>query len=338
MMEEAMSNSTILGKVLIYGDLHLLSKNYGSHKDYPAETLDIIDRLGKLAEQESVTHAICLGDFTHGRISSLEYRLKMEDWLSRMNRITGNNHYCLKGNHDVAGYGLTEFEYYVSKGILKPSCNMTIGNAYFTMADYGKLKEVEINKHDPSRPGYNILLSHDYLSFKDARLPNFGKATLIDNMSKLYPVNFILCGHIHKHMILNGKVESDIQLDGNTYSNDVNIVYTGCLTRPSYTPGATDTIGHVVILTIYADGNMEYDLRDFELKPLEESFILSKEDVESDNNASVQQKSVDISDIVYKLDNEDRIVGNPEDIVMAMENEPLQYRNKAIEYLKNAVK
>ena len=55
---------------------------------------------------------------------SLDLPLSLHDEY----RITKGNHFEIKGNHDSAGYGLTEREFYIEKGLLKEPINMTIGN------------------------------------------------------------------------------------------------------------------------------------------------------------------------------------------------------------------
>ena len=48
-----------------------------------------------------------------------------------------------------------------------------------------------------------------------------------------------------------------------------------------------------------------------------------------------KERSVDISDIVQRLDMHERNVGNPEDIIRNMEGIDEKYKDKAIELLKD---
>lgn len=117
-----------LATILIYGDIHLNSKNYGGHKDYANESLGYFQKITETAQEIGATHIIGLGDFTFSRFHTLEYRSKVEDELEKQYKLTNGNRFELKGNHDVAGYGMTEYEYYVEKGLLRPSTNLQIGN------------------------------------------------------------------------------------------------------------------------------------------------------------------------------------------------------------------
>ena len=88
-----MSNKNIIANVMAYGDIHLWSKNYGAHRNYPEETLYCFEEVVKFAEEHKVTHAIHLGDFSYGRFHTLEYRLAVEDKLARLYAYTNGNSY-----------------------------------------------------------------------------------------------------------------------------------------------------------------------------------------------------------------------------------------------------
>lgn len=67
-----------LSRILVYGDLHLSSKNYGSHNNYPKESLDILRLITDKASEIQATHIVGLGDFAFGRFHTLEYRTAVE--------------------------------------------------------------------------------------------------------------------------------------------------------------------------------------------------------------------------------------------------------------------
>ena len=110
-----------IGKILIYGDIHLSSKNYGGHRDYARESLEYFKKITEAVEKHNISCLIGTGDFTFGRFHSLEYRKAVEDELEKQFKLTNGNRYELKGNHDSATYGMTEYEYYTYKGLLKKS-------------------------------------------------------------------------------------------------------------------------------------------------------------------------------------------------------------------------
>lgn len=321
--------ANVIARIGICGDMHLSSKNYGAHRDYPSESIEYFQKITKVAEDRQLTHLIGTGDFTFGRFHSLEYRMAIENELQRQYEITGGNRYELRGNHDEAGYGLTERDYYVTKGLIKPSCNMTIGNLNITMVDYNNEENVIPNIVD-SESDINLVIAHDYFKFEDTRLPNFGKAKDLDNYTRWFGLDYLACGHIHK----------DIEFDGIMVNGDivhkVHVNYLGCMMRPSYREGMMDEKGKILILTLYDDENMDEDTEFVELWSLDKSFNLEKKQkqaVKKEEKAS----RVDISDIVKQLDTHDRNVGSPEEIINGLEGIDEKYKNRAVELLKSAL-
>ena len=192
-----------IARIVIYGDIHLSSKNYGGHKDYVKESLEYFTKITEIAEENKATHIIGLGDLTFGRFNTLEYRLEVEKLLSRQYSLTNGNRYELCGNHDIASYGKTERDFYIDKGIIKKSQNISFGNIHITMIDYGKTNETEMNIVDAD-DHVNIVLSHNYYKFSNSITPNFGTAINIDELTNWFGVDYIICGHIHKQLVLKG--------------------------------------------------------------------------------------------------------------------------------------
>lgn len=318
--------ANVLAKILIYGDIHLSSKNHGGHINYPEESLYYFKRITDYTKEHGVTHLIGTGDLTYGRFHTLEYREKVEEQLKIQYDLVNGNRYEVKGNHDSATYGMTEYEYYVNKGLLKPSTNLKIGKANISMVDSGmayKHDIIDATKEDET----NIVIAHDYFKFKDTRLPNYGKAIELDTFVDWYGVDYLICGHIHKQEIFDGLITK------NGYGHRTIVHYLGCMPRPSYREGHTDDTGYMALITITDDGNVQYDVLQEPLWSLEESFNLSKKDKENEKKAEKEHR-VDISDIVNSLDTHNRNVGNPEDIIAGLEGIDEKYKNKAIELLK----
>ena len=321
--------ANVIAKIGIIGDLHLSSKNYGAHRDYPTESLEYLHKITEKTRELQLTYLIGLGDFTFGRFHSLEYRLKVEEELQEQSSLTNGNRYELRGNHDEAGYGLTERDYYVSKGLIKPSCNMNIGNVHITMVDYGKADETVPNIVDDDS-SINIILAHDYYKFINTQLPNFGNAIDIDTYEKWFGLDYLVCGHIHK----------DMEFDGNMINGDmvhpVHVNYLGCMMRPAYREGLMDEKGKMLVITIFDDGHMDTDNEYIELWSLEDAFNLEEKQRQSLRKEEKTSR-VDISDIVRQLDTHDRNVVSPEDIIAGLQDIDEKYKNKAIDLLKSAL-
>lgn len=321
--------ANILAKIGIYGDMHLSSKNYGAHKDYPNESLEYFHDITEIVEKENITHLIGTGDFTFGRFHTNEYRLAVENELQKQFELTNGNRYELRGNHDEAGYGMTERDFYVTKGLMKPSTNLSIGNLNLTMVDYGKYNDTIPNIVDDANK-INILIAHDYFKFKNTQMPNFGKYIELDNFEKWFGLDYLVCGHIHKDMEFDGNIIK------NGMSHQVHVNYLGCMMRPAYRDGMMDEKGKMLIITLFDDGMMDIDTEYIQLWSLEDSFNLAQKE-KQEQKKEEKAARVDISDIVKQLDTHDRNVGNPEEIIQSMQGIDDKYKNKAIDLLKSAM-
>lgn len=321
--------ANVIARVGIYGDIHLHSKNYGAHKDYAKESLDYFSKITEIAEKRGLTHLIGCGDFSFGRFHSLEYRASVEKNLQRQYDITSGNRYEIFGNHDVAGYGMTERDYYIDKGLLKPSANLKIGCLNLSMIDYAKHDKTEPLIED-KQDTYNFIIAHDFFKFNKTQVANFGVAIELDNFERWYGADCIICGHVHKILDFSGYIQKD------GMAHECQVHYLGCMTRPSYREGHMDEIGQVMIITVFDDNTIDFEMEQVTLWKLEDAFNLSmKEKEKADKQA--KENRVDISDVVKQLDSHDRNVGNPEDIISAMQDIPDVYKNKAIDLLKNAL-
>lgn len=319
-----------IARILIYGDPHLNSKNYGAHRDYATESLDCYRVITQTAKDKQATHLVGLGDLTYGRFHTLEYREAVERELMDQYAIVNGNHYEIKGNHDSAGYGMTEYEYYIKKGLIKPSANMTIGNVHFTMVDSGQ-SEITNPNIGAEGESINIVLAHDFYRFSDSPLPEMGKYVELDNFTRWHGMDYLICGHIHTQYTFEGLSVKTV--DGQAYGHRVMVHYPGSLARPAYREGHVDLVGQLVLLTIRDNGEMKYDILDVELLPIEESFNLAVKEAEKEAKAE-KEKRVDLSDIIHQLDTHERNIGNPEDIIMAMKDIDDKYKSKAVELLK----
>ena len=266
-----------LARILVYGDLHLSSKNYGAHNNYPEDSLYALKLVTKYAREYNATHIIGLGDFTFGRFHTLEYRAKVEEELHAQYNLCDGKRYELKGNHDSASYGMTEYDYYILKGLIRPSVNLSIGSVNITMVDSGEYTKTVPNI-ELSEDKTNILFMHDYFKFSDTNMPDYGKAIELDNFGAWYGVDHIIAGHIHNSEFFEGLMLRTV--DGQTHGHRCTVDYLGSMSRPSYREGHTDTLGHLLVFTIYDNGEYKYDRLDIELPPLAEVFNLTVKEQE----------------------------------------------------------
>lgn len=321
-MDNNIEDKKVIARILFEGDNHLCSKHYGSHIDYPQESLHYYKKITDLAEKIGATHIIGLGDFTYGKFGTLEYRMAVENEIRRRNDITQHNYYMVKGNHDSSSTGMTEYEYYTLKGDIRPSTDLEFIGSKIFMIDYGDWENKEIDTID----GNNIIATHGYFVFNGCTMPPYGNAITLNNFERWKGVQLILCGHIHNEHIIKGVISD------NETGNNTLVHYLPCLARPSYTPGLMPEVGTVDILEIYEDGDTNFYKESVPLMPLEKSFNIQKMEYDEAHRENIH---VDVTDIVEKLNSYERGVGSPEQVIMAMENVEMKYRMKAIELLKS---
>ncbi len=313
-------------KIIIYGDIHLSSKNYGAHRYYPQESLEYFTKITEVVEREEATHLIGLGDLTYGRFNNLEYRANVEKQLEKQFTLTKGNRWELKGNHDSATYGMTEYEFYIQKGLIRKPENITINNLNLSMVNYGEHMRTGIIMPDTDK--VNIVLGHDYFKFSDTQLPNYGGAVELDYMEQWFGVDMIICGHVHNYQRFSG-----LMIKGEE-NKRVVVSYLGCMSRPSYREGLMDSHGTLGCITIFKDGTIDYNEINIDLWDMDKSFNLQQRVEQLD----IKRNKVDVSDIVRSIDSHERKVGTPEDIILSMTEVNIEYRNKAIKLLEAANK
>lgn len=318
-----------IARVLVYGDIHLSSRNYGAHVDYPSESLHYFKKITEVAEERGATHIIGTGDLTYGRFNTLEYRDAVEKELHRQNEITEGRRYEVKGNHDVSTSGMTEFEFYVGKGLLKAAEHLAIGNTNINMVNFGEHKSSKILPVEDDK--VNVVIAHDYFKFEATQLPDFGEAKVLDQFEPWYGVDHIILGHIHHKLMFGGHIMKEDK------AHEALVHYLGCMPRPSYRAGHVDETSDMVLLTIYEDDSpMKYEIIEVELWELEKSFNLNMKEKEAEQKELKSQR-LNISDIVNELNEHKRNVGNPEDIIAAIKGANPKVKEKAIQLLKDGL-
>lgn len=307
-------------RVLVYGDPHLSSKNHGSHRDYPKESLEYYTKTMDLAVDNNADIVISLGDFTFGRFGDLGYRLKVEEQLERVK----GKHYMLKGNHDVMTDGITEYEYYLSRNEFYPAQKLDVNGFKIQMFNWGD--EIKFDSDT------SIAMVHDYVRFTHTQLPMYGtKYVNLDDIEIPDSLQYILAGHIHGQHIF-GK--------GNTDARPI-VHYLGCNARPSYIHGMMPENGQVVILDFMneaygdAETKIEYNVMEILLWSLDESFNLEAI-AAKDADKLDKANRVDLTEIVEELNRHERVSGDPLVIIDSLQVDEA-YKNKAKEYLMKAL-
>lgn len=298
-------------KIAIVGDLHLCSTNYGSHKDYARESLSYLQKEVEIAEDAGVGMFIHLGDLAQSRFTTLEYRLQVEGLFDRLNKLTHNNLYSLRGNHDKATYGMTEYDYYTSKGVIKRAEHLVLDNVQISMLDYN-------NEGCPILPPkedkVNILLGHNTYSWEGKFTDLYGKLIDFGKHPEWSGLDLAILGHIHTPMYFTGDIDGE----------EVGVYYVGCPCRLSI-DHKDEEEGHIFILDTETGKVTD---RTFGLWAFEDSFVLA------DTKDLVKTPKVDVTDILTELTQHTVVGGNIEDKIQSLIVDE-RYKKKAIELLSN---
>lgn len=309
-------------RVIVFGDTHLGDKNYGKHKNYENDSYDTFSRITQVCEEEKADVIILTGDLSNSVFNKLGYRTKIEELFERMNVLTNHRIYCVKGNHDKAGYGMTEYEYYVNKGVIRPSDNITVDKLNITMIDYGKIEEAVVNK-SIENDSLEVVICHDTVAFEDTNVPPYMTYYNLSEYSKFCNTSLFLVGHIHEFSTIKGKVYDESK----STASDSMIVYVGCPTRPQLTDD-TDNTGHYVLID---SNSLEMKLGEFELLNKEDIFVM--EDKESTEIIGEEaRKKIDIGHVVKELDEYNIGCGDVNVLIESLQEDE-KYKKKAIDLL-----
>jgi len=315
--------SVLLAKYFVTGDDHYSSNNRGNHKDYSYETLYYARKKLDIAKERGITHWISTGDFTYGRFNRLEYRIEVEKILQEQRNLTNGNHYMIKGNHDISNKGMTEYEYYLDKGMFKSGTNITVGNCNINMVDHGKHETTDVIIEEGKT---NLLFTHGCFTFNTSNYFKNFNPIILDNFEKWFGIDMIISGHIHTRTIVDG-----VMYKGNR-GKKLLIDYLPCLSRPEYKNGDNEEIGYVAIVEVY-DDTVKYEVIEFPLLPLEESFALEKMKKDMEHKETIR---INMGNVVSSVNSFDRNIGNPEDIINGKMDVSKEIRDKAIELYRNA--
>ena len=260
-------------KVLIVGDLHISDRFSGRHKNYLENCFDCLDMIEKSIVDNQITHLICLGDWigiglAEKNLKERKTLLRLIQVLQKWNTMLNGNVYSLRGNHDI-GKNMTDYDFFVSIGLLKHVERLDLGSCRIHMFDYGEEnKPVEIDNDK-----YNIGCFHTNLLIEGLTTwYRGGVGVELSSLKNLEGITMAIAGHIHNPSL--NLVSTSI---GNT---GISLFYPGCPTRPRLEKNMWETC-YGVVLTI-DDTFTNLDTITYNLKPLEEVFTSLEENPSDD--------------------------------------------------------
>lgn len=260
-----------MNKILVIGDMHISDRFSGRHVNYLENCFDCLNMIEQSIKEKGITHLVCLGDWigiglAEKNLKERSSLLRLIQVLQRWNNLLNGNVYSLRGNHDI-GKNMTDYDFFVSIGLLKHVKQLDIGSCRFHMFDYGEeTRQIEVDEN-----GYNIGCFHTNLLIEGVTTwYRGGEGVELSTLTNLRGVDIAIAGHIHNPSLR--MVTTSIG------DNDINLFYPGCPTRPRFEPNMWDKTYGVIFQT--DDVTTTLDLFEYQLKPFDEVF---KDIVEEDN-------------------------------------------------------
>lgn len=278
------SSQPVKARGLVVADLHLSDKYSGRHVDYFRDCIEFLEKITETIKVYKITHLILTGDLfgrtTEKNLQSRDSLLYVMKVFQVWNQMTNGNVYSVLGNHDIS-HKLTDFQLLVSLGLLKRVPFVDVGAVRFHLIDYGDHKRaVDI---DSSK--YNVAVMHANLQIEGIttwfRGGNDGVE--LSSLDNLYGVDFVISGHIHNPSIR--LVETSIK------DKTVQLFYPGNGTRPKYERDLWDKCYGVILETTATD-DVNFKLVEYKLRPVEEVFQLTYEDVSTEEEESISDAPI----------------------------------------------
>lgn len=272
-------------KVLIIGDLHISDRYTGKHVDYFENCMYCLSMVTKSIKEEGITHLMLLGDLigiglAEKNLRTREALLEFMNVLQEWNKLTDNRVYSLRGNHDI-GSKLTDYEMFVSLGLLKQVNELDIMSAKFHFFNYGE----ETRKVSIDEDKYNIGLFHTNLLIEGLTTwYRGGVGVELSTLDNLYGLSMAVAGHIHNPSIK--MVSTSIR------DRDISLFYPGNLTRPKFDPNLWD-IAYGAIFEI-DPLNVVANTLQYKLKPINEVFVSTYDDIKEVEDDTETEPSIDL--------------------------------------------
>lgn len=317
-------------RYLVYGDIHLGTRNRAKHRSYPDEVLHYFEFITDQAEKLNVDGIIGLGDLTYGNFNNLKFREIFEELLDRQYKQTNGERYEIRGNHDITGAGYSEYDFYTQRGKLKTATQLVGESVVIDMLETGEPVKytadggVSINQDNTKK---HVVLCHDFLRFKESKITGYGDAYIIEELVGFKGADWIICGHIHDMLSDRGMVKG---------GNQCNLFYPGAMARP-VTKG--DIMEKAAILVIDTDAVEDYvSIYEVDLLPVEVSYDLQRVEKAKSDKARKQELVLatgELRDAVRTIA-PDGHRKTAYDLISDNKQVSIEVRDKALQYLQAA--
>lgn len=334
----------VYGKsVLIFGDIHFSDIFKGRHINYLKNCFNCLGKIEKQVIEEKPCAVILLGDLVgvnEGNIHNREVLNMFCKWLKRIKEVCLV--FVIRGNHDFKG-SFPEFQFLSELDLIKTSTDcegyldfygdesQESPEVRFHLVDYGT-EERELNIHT-NKEVTNIVLAHN--NFTIQGLTNWYQEHdgielgVQQNFANVY---MVISGHIHNP---SPEIISTETVSG----ENCLLFYPGCPTRPSYEKNMYKSVWSVRFAYDSATKTTNYNALEFELPPIEETFIVDDnfiEDKTEEQIAEIERTEAlkDVLDDILKCRmTSGDLVGQ----VRMIPNASEEAKNMAIDYLQVAI-
>ena len=294
--------SIIGGNILIFGDLHLSSTYEGRHKSYVSDCFYAMKHIKDLVIEQKPSMVVFLGDIVGVQERTLRDRpflVEVLMFFRELNKITNNNVYAVKGNHDIADY--SDFDSLVALGLIKnPRYVDFFGEdendleVRFHFVNYG---EEERELIIPEEGGFsNVVLCHNDIQVSGVTnwyTPTKG-AKELSTLKNWSNVDLVISGHIHHP-------SREIVFTSINNVNSIGLFYPGCPTRVANTEKYNSCYAFTFKFAGRKDGTT-YDVLTIKLKPYEESFILDDTVVNDKDEKTLEEvKEESLKNIIKEI-------------------------------------
>lgn len=291
-------STLMLNKVMVIGDTHFSDSFRGTHKDYKASSLRLMNHIIDKIKLENPTIVIFAGDFIgvkEKNIRSRAFFLEVIRFLQKVNNLTTDGVFTLLGNHDIGGYSVTDVSLLIELGLFKHCKVIDLksdsGNPIlrFHMVDYG----LENEKIDLLEGESNVVIGHNNFAFNHDSLYGGQAGIVLSNHGVWEGVDLVLSGHIHvpSHEIISGRIGDSVS----------NLFVLGSPSR------VMERIKDCWYVIFESDGSdrVNYEAKPFDLWGIDEEF-LPKEEV-SLNEKELSLRDKNLRGIIQEL-NESRLL------------------------------
>lgn len=326
---------------LIIGDLHLSDTHRGRHKNYLENCFDCLGDLVVFAEKRKPDFIILTGDLVGVREKNIRARMVLLEIckiLRRLQIITNDNLYVVRGNHDDGTN--PEFDFLHGLGFFKTSqdkqyIDITSDDGRISsrihLVDYGKEKEPINFCHDEGVS--NIVVFHNNMRVKDQTTWYFAdsKGFDLDKMVNWKGCELAIGGHIHD--------PSPYFVSTAIEGKEISLFYVGSPTRPIYSKDIYTSCWIASLKYNEEDGSTDFDTIKMELSKAEDIFYMDKfmEDIDDDDGAVAEKLRKEDLDSIIKDLVEYRIAdGDPITMIKSMPNTKPRAVEYAVQYINLA--